>query len=93
MFEVYPNKILIEPIKSDMILEDDNNNFEEMGIVVQAGKGVKFAKVGDTLFFVKWGVEKTPEINGISYFVVPDSAEFIIGRIGTKPKKSGAKKK
>lgn len=93
-FEVYPGKILVSPIRTDGILAEalaegsDANSFEEMGIVMDVGAGVKFVKKGDTVFFVKWGIEKTPEINGKAYYVIPDSIEFIIGKIS-----NGAKRK
>ena len=86
MFIPYSDKIQIEPIKQDAILVSDGNQFQEMGKVIAIGSKVKFVKRGDIVYFSSWGVSKTPEIDGVVYYVVPESSDFILG------KQNGSKK-
>ena len=81
-FMVAPGRILVQPIVAESFLQNDNNNFEEMGIVLQIGQGcTKFLSIGDTVFFIKEASEKTPEVNGEQFYVVLESPEFILGKI------------
>lgn len=80
-FIPYNNKIQIEPIKEEMFMESEDPVLSEMGKVVAIGKDVKFCKVGDTLFFTSWGVDKTPVQDGKNFYVVEENSEFILGKI------------
>ncbi len=82
-FECYPHKICVEPLKEKSFFESEGG-LQEMGKVVSVGKGVTFVKKGDTLFFSSWGCDKTPEVDGKVYYIVSDTAEFILGKINAK---------
>lgn len=83
-FIPYKDKIVVQPITKKSFLLNDQKPLEEMGKVIAIGKDVKFVKVGDTLFFSSWGVQKTPEVDGVEYYVVPERSEFITGKYGSK---------
>ncbi len=80
-FTPFWDKIVVEPIVKKGFLVSDQPPLEEMGKVIAVGKSVKFVKVGDTLCFSSWGVNKTPEINGKVYYVVPEQSDFIQGKL------------
>lgn len=86
MFKPYHNKIQIEPIKKDTMLMTEQKDYQEMGRVIAVGENVRFVKKGDLLYFTSWGVDKTPEIDGKSYYVVEDSSAFILGKEDARKK-------
>lgn len=79
-FVPYPDKISVRPLKkeSEILLDD---NFLEMGEVLAVGSEVRNVSVGDTIFFVKYGVFETPEVDGVKYYLVADSPEYILGKL------------
>lgn len=80
MFTPYYDKIQIEPIKQDLMLVSEQNQYHEMGKVVSVGSKVKFVKKGDIVYFDSWGCKKTPEEDGKSYYVISCSDTFILGK-------------
>lgn len=77
-FTPYHTKIEFLPAKRDTILGGGDEKLE-MGEVVAVGRDVVGIEPGDTIFFVKWGVFETPEVDGTTHFVVEASPEFILG--------------
>lgn len=85
-FIPYDDKIVIEPMTKKGFLVTDQKPLEEIGKVIAVGKKVKFAKVGDLLCFSSWGCTKTPEVDGVEYYVVPEESDFIQGKYESKKK-------
>lgn len=84
-FVPHPDKISVRPIKKETeILGDDN--LLEMGEVLAVGRDIVGVSVGDTVFFVKYGVFETPEVDGVKYFVVPYTSEYILGKLDVEEK-------
>lgn len=80
-FTPFYDKILIEPLPEDGVLERSDNNFQEAGLVIEVGAGVRNIAPGDTVFFHSYGAAKTAKIDGNEYWVVTATSEFILGVI------------
>lgn len=80
-FVPYPSKIWFEPQKQEAVILSDSDQIVEAGKVLGIGEGVTFCKEGDTIFFLRYGAEETPEIDGKKYWTVRDCPEFIMGRM------------
>ncbi len=78
-FTPYIGKIWFEPIKQDSVILSEEAQIVEAGKVLGVGEGVEFVKEGDTIFFLGYGAEKTPEMDGKVYWTVRDCPEFIMG--------------
>lgn len=78
-FIPYPNKIWFEPQIKETVLLSEEKQVVEIGKVLGVGEGVTFVKEGDTIFFLHYGVECTPEVEGKRYWTVRDCPEFIMG--------------
>lgn len=85
-FIPFGDKIVVEPMTKQGFLVQDQKPLEEMGKVIAIGKNVKFVKVGDILCFSSWGCTKTPEVDGVSHYVVPEMSEFIQGKYESRKK-------
>lgn len=83
-FVPYFDKVQIKPIEDDSVLKGEGDSFLSVGIVIAVGSDVNFLKKGDTVFFVAYGVDKTPEIDGEQFYVVSQKSEFILGKYGSK---------
>lgn len=83
-FIPFYDKVQIRPFKRDNWVPDES--LLEKGEVLAVGDACKFLKKGDTVFFVSWGLDKTPDENGESYYVVPEKSEFILGKYGAGKK-------
>jgi co-chaperonin GroES (HSP10) len=79
-FVPYPGKIWFEPIKQESVILSDDDNIVEAGKVLGIGEGVEFCKEGDTIFFLRYGAEETPEIDGKKYWTVASDSRFIMGK-------------
>lgn len=79
-FICYPNKIEIIPLEKEGFFKTEQN-LEERGKVISVGKDVKFVKIGDIIYFSSWGLNITPEVEGVKHYVIPDTADFILGKI------------
>jgi len=84
MFTPFPDRILIEPFKQESMLMSEQNI--ESGKVIEVGSKVKFVKKGDTIYFTSWGLDKTPEVDGVRYYVVQENSDFILGKINGQKK-------
>lgn len=80
-FTPYIGKIWFEPIKQDDIIANDRDTVVEAGKVIGVGDGVAFVKEGDTVFFLSYGAEETPEIDGKTYWTVANDTRFIMGKL------------
>jgi len=79
-FIPYFDKIQVMPFKQDSIIMSQDENLIEAGEVVAIGEQVTFVKVGDIVYFDSWGCSKTPEIDGVRHYVVPEKSELILGK-------------
>lgn len=70
------DKIIIEPIQAKTIIQTQDNNFIEKGVVKAIGRDVDFVKVGDTIFFESWGCIKTADGD----YVVAQNNQLILGK-------------
>lgn len=80
-FTPFYNKILFSPIKLDYIIQNDKEAAIEAGKVLAVGSEVTFVKEGDTVFFLAFGAEQTPELDGQSYWTVACDSRFVMGKI------------
>lgn len=88
-FIPFYDKVQIKPLEKEGLLKGENDQYLEIGEVMAVGQEVKFLKVGDTVFFDAWGMQKTPKVEGEEqFFVVPERSQFILGKIA----KNGRKK-
>lgn len=85
-FIPYYNKIHVKLFEEESMLQSENKNYMQMGTVVAVGRDVKFAKVGDFIYFLQHGCETTPEYQSETYHVVTDSPNIILGRYGRDKK-------
>lgn len=76
-FTPFHNKIEFVPITKETILGGDEKL--EMGTVVAVGRDVVGIQTDDIIFFVKWGVFETPEVDGVVHYVIEASPEYILG--------------
>lgn len=79
-FVPYPKKIHFEPIEKDDIIANDRDMVIEAGKVIGVGEGVTFCKEGDVIFFLAYGAEETPEVDGKTYWTVADDSRFLMGK-------------
>lgn len=80
-FIPYYNKIVFEPLKKDSIIANDKDSAIEAGTVISIGRDVDFVKEGDTIFFLSYGAEETPEYEGKKYWTVAAESAFLMGKI------------
>ena len=79
-FIPYPGRIHFEPMHEKSVYSDDGDVIEA-GKVISVGEGVMFVKPGDTIFFLRWGAEQTPEVDGEQYWTVQNDTRFIMGKL------------
>lgn len=77
-FIPYPGRIHFDPMHEKSAYSDEGDVIEA-GKVISIGEGVTFTKPGDTVFFLRWGAEQTPEIDGKQYWTLLDDKRFIMG--------------
>lgn len=80
-FIPYPGKIHFLPIKQESIIASDKDTLVEAGKVISVGEGVTFVKPGDTVFFLVYGAEETPEMDGEKFWTVADDPRFMMGKL------------
>lgn len=81
----YYDKIEIQPLRKETLLLNEGQNLEEIGKVISVGSKVKFVKPGDVILFSNWGCVKVM-VDDKEHFIVPDSSEFILGKINVAKK-------
>ncbi len=77
-FIPFYDKIEISPLEHEGFFKE--GMVEEVGTVTAVGKHVKFVKVGDTVYFSSWGLNKARGADGVEHFIVPESGDFILGK-------------
>lgn len=79
-FTPHRNQIEIIPIKKpEGPLLDEDGQYKAEGEVVAVGHLVIDYKKGDIITFRDWAMVQTPERDGVSHFLVPDSDEIMLG--------------
>lgn len=73
----FGKRIQIEPLEKESIFKTTNKNLAEYGKVISIGSEVKKIKVGDTILFTIWGVDKITKEDKDYYFIL-ESDEFIL---------------
>lgn len=79
-FTCYHDKIEIKPNKKEGIILSQEEGFVESGEVLQVGSAVEWIKKGDTIFFESWGCTKTPEVDGVTHYLVSYKPDVILGK-------------
>lgn len=76
------DKILVEPLEETSIIQNAGGHaYKNAGKVVAIGDDVKFAKVGDILFYTPHARWDTSEVDGMTYHIITSDSEFILGKI------------
>jgi co-chaperonin GroES (HSP10) len=78
-FKPYYDKIEIKPVKQEAFMPTDDQKFIEVGKVIAVGSRVKNIKIGQTIYFLAYGCDQTPEIDGVTHYVVTADPRFILG--------------
>ena len=74
----YKTNIKIQPESKNKII-GDTSKFYLYGKVLEVGSEVsKEIKVGDTLEYTQWGVNKVIRADGTEHFYILDNPEFIL---------------
>lgn len=76
-FKAYGNNIEIKPISKNKII-GDTSKYYLMGTVLSIGSLVKSIKVGDTIAYTLWGINKVETPTGEEKFYVQDNPDFIL---------------
>lgn len=76
----FGNNILVEPVEKKQVLVSDQSPLCEYGKVISIGSDVEHIKVGDTIGFTVWGINKL-EINDKKYYFIAEDARFLLGTI------------
>lgn len=76
----FENNILVKPVEKKEVAVSDRSSLCEYGEVIAVGDQVTRIKVGDTIGFLVWGINKL-EINDTVHYFVPETGEFILGTI------------
>lgn len=76
----FGKNILIQPAARTQVLVTDQGSLCEYGKVVAIGDDVTKIKVGDTIGFLVWGIQKL-DIRDTIYYFVPENSDFILGTI------------
>lgn len=76
----FGQNILVKPIEKKSVMVTDNNPLCEYGTVVAVGNDVQHIKVGDTIGYTVWGVNKL-EIQDESHYFILEDSRFLLGTI------------
>jgi hypothetical protein len=76
-FIPFPGRIVFEPMSAESIYSSTDDMIEA-GTVVKT-EGTEFVKEGDTICFLRWGAEETPEVEGKKYWTIIEDKRFIMG--------------
>lgn len=80
IIEPFGKRIYIEPDIKQSIIVSDNKNRIERGTVVAIGDMVEKIKVGDSILFTNWGIDKYEEDEKTYYFII-ETDEYILGKV------------
>ncbi len=73
----FGNRILIKPVSKAQVLMSETGELSEYGEVVAIGSEVKTIKVGQTVGFSVFGVEKLV-IEDEKYYFLQEDADFLL---------------
>lgn len=76
----FGNRILIKPVSKAQVLMSETGELSEYGEVVAVGSEVKTIKVGQTVGFSVFGVEKLV-IEDEKYYFLQEDADFLLAVI------------
>lgn len=79
MIKPFGNQILIKPSENKGVLGD--KSLCKYGEVIDVGDEVKNVKVGQTIGFIEWGMNKLIMGNDEYYFIQEEN-RFILGYVG-----------
>ena len=79
MIKPYGNNIQIEPVSRNKVI-GDTSRFFLYGKVLGVGDSVTKIKVGDTLAYTLWGLNKF-EKDSKEYFFLQDNPDYILAII------------
>ena len=80
MIKPFGKNILIQPAAKAQVLVSEQGSLCEYGKVIAIGDEVTKVKVGDTVGFLVWGVQKL-DVRDTIYYFIPESSDFILGTI------------
>jgi hypothetical protein len=80
MIRPFGNNILIQPAAKSQVLVSDQGTLCEYGKVVAIGNDVIHVKVGDSIGFLVWGINKL-DVNDEIFYFINESSDFILGFI------------
>lgn len=83
MIKPFGDNILVQPIEKKTMIISSVPPLTTWGKVLEIGKDVKKVKVGDIIWFVRWGLNETehPHNETIKCFTVPESPEIILATL------------
>lgn len=76
----FGRNILVKPAEKKQILVSDRGTLCEYGEVIAIGEDVDAVKIGDTIGYTVFGINKL-EINDEVHYFVPQTDEFLLGKI------------
>lgn len=59
----------------------DDDKLVEAGKAIAVGPLCTFIQPGDTFFFLAYGAEVTPDVEGERYWTVAEDSAFIMGKL------------
>lgn len=68
MLKPINNHVLIEPLKHESFISSQKGNYEEIGIVLDAGETE--LKIGDKVYFDSWLIARYPDGKGGEIWLV-----------------------
>ena len=81
----FGKNILVKPIQKKQVLISDVGTLCEYGEVIAVGDEVSKIKEGDIIGYTVWGINSfvidDGTANGSKHYFVPESSEFILGKI------------
>lgn len=83
-FTPYYDKIVVEPVIKEGVIQTNDEKFLEVGKVIAVGRDVDFVKVGEIISFDAWGCQKTAEYEGKQYYVLTCNSQVILGKHAKK---------
>lgn len=79
-FTPFPGRVHFQPHKEKGPLMAVAGDVQESGTVIDPGTSTFFKK-GDSITFLRWGAEVTPDMDGEEYWTVREDVAFITGKV------------
>lgn len=74
----FGKNILFRPTSKEKVI-GDTSRFFLFGEVLAVGDDVKNIKVGQTIFYTQWGLNKVQTEDDSEYFFIQEDQDFILG--------------